>query len=53
MAGFLRNNGLRAAVSADDEGGLAPNLQLQRVRVLVPHAQQARAKKLLEENEPR
>jgi hypothetical protein len=51
MAGYLRDHGIRAAVLADDEGGLAPMLQMQRhrVRVLVPHAQHSQAKKLLDE----
>jgi hypothetical protein len=48
MAGYLRSNGIKAAVSADDEGGLAPVLQLgDRVRVLVPRHQHATARKLL------
>jgi hypothetical protein len=50
MAGYLRSNGIKAAVSADDEGGLAPNLQLGgRVRVLVPRHQHGTARKLLNE----
>jgi hypothetical protein len=49
MAGYLRNNGIKAIVSADDEGGLGPYLASQgRVRVLVPAAHQAHATKLLE-----
>ena len=35
IAGLLRSNGLRAAVSADDAGGQDPQLQLLGVRVLV------------------
>jgi hypothetical protein len=52
MAGYLRSHGIKAAVSADDEGGLGPNLQvLQRVRVLVPRDQEDRARALLHERE--
>jgi hypothetical protein len=52
MAGFLRNNGIKAVVLADDEGGLSPALQTsQRVRVLVPRAQQAKARKLIDNQE--
>jgi hypothetical protein len=52
MAGYLRSNGIKAAVSADDEGGLAPNLQIGgRVRVLVPRHQHGTARKLLDERE--
>jgi hypothetical protein len=50
LAGYLRNNGVRASVSADDEGGLSPALQIsQRVRVLVAADQVARARQLMEE----
>lgn len=38
IVGMLRSHGLRAVVSADDAGGLEPQLQLQGVRVLVPAA---------------
>lgn len=48
MAGYLRSNGIKAAVSADDEGGLNPALQT-RVRVLVPRAQHSEARRLIEE----
>jgi hypothetical protein len=50
MAGYLRNQGIHAVVSADDEGGLSPALAAgQRVRILTPHHQHAAARKLLEE----
>ena len=49
MAGYLRNNGIKAIVSADDEGGLSPALATQnRIRVLVPAAHHAHATRLLE-----
>jgi hypothetical protein len=49
MAGYLRSNGVHAIVSADDEGGLAPMLQLNgRVRVLVPRGQHGNARKLIQ-----
>ena len=47
IAGMLRNNGLWAVVSADDAGGLEPQLQLQGVRVLVPPADEGQARRLL------
>lgn len=47
IVGLLRNNGLRAVVSADDAGGLEPQLQAQGVRVLVPAADEASARRLL------
>jgi hypothetical protein len=47
LAGMLRNNGLRAVVSADDAGGLEPQLQLQGVRILVPPADEGEARRLL------
>jgi putative signal transducing protein len=47
IVGLLRNNGLRAVVSADDAGGLEPQLQVQGVRVLVPAADEASARRLL------
>ena len=43
IVGMLRNNGLRAAVSADDAGGEEPQLQLQGVRVLVAPSDEAPA----------
>jgi len=49
MAGFLRNHGIKAIVSGDDEGGLSPALASSyRVRVLVPATHHAHATKLLE-----
>ncbi len=47
LVGMLRSNGLRAVVSADDAGGLEPQLQLQGVRVLVPPSEEAPARQLL------
>jgi hypothetical protein len=47
IVGFLRNNGLSAAVSADDAGGQDPQLQLQGVRVLVAPSDEAAARRLL------
>jgi hypothetical protein len=47
IAGMLRNNGLRAAVSADDAGGQEPALQAQGVRVLVAPSDEASARRLL------
>ena len=49
IVGLLRSNGLRAAVSADDAGGVEPQLQLQGVRVLVAAADEAAARQLLAE----
>jgi putative signal transducing protein len=47
IVGLLRNNGLNAAVSADDAGGQEPELQWQGVRVLVAPADEADARRLL------
>jgi hypothetical protein len=47
IVGMLRNNGLRAIVSADDAGGQDPQLQLQGVRVLVAPADETAARRLL------
>jgi len=47
IVGLLRNNGLRAVISADDAGGQEPELQLQGVRVLVPRSDEAAARQLL------
>ena len=47
IVGMLRNNGVRAAVSADDAGGQEPQLQAQGVRVLVAPADEALARQLL------
>ena len=48
IAGMLRNNDLRAVVSADDAGGQEPQLQAQGVRVLVTPAAVAAARQLLD-----
>jgi hypothetical protein len=47
IVGMLRNNGLRAVVSADDAGGLEPQLQIQGVRVLVTPSDETSARRLL------
>lgn len=47
IAGMLRNNDLRAAVSADDAGGQYPALQAEGVRVLVAPSDEAAARRLL------
>jgi hypothetical protein len=47
IVGMLRNNGVRATVSADDAGGQEPQLQAQGVRVLVAPADEAVARQLL------
>ena len=47
IVGMLRSNGLRAVVSADDAGGVEPQLQLQGVRVLVAASDEAAARQLL------
>jgi hypothetical protein len=49
IVGMLRSNGVRAVVSADDAGGLEPQLQLQGVRVLVPVSDESLARQLLAE----
>ena len=49
IAGLLRSNGLRAAVSADDAGGQDPQLQLEGVRVLVAPSDEAAARRILAE----
>jgi len=49
IVGMLRSNGVRAVVSADDAGGLEPQLQLQGVRVLVPVSDETLARQLLAE----
>jgi hypothetical protein len=52
MAGYLRSQGIKAIVSADDEGGLSPVLQAgRRVRILVPPDHHAAARRLLDERE--
>jgi hypothetical protein len=47
IVGMLRNNDVRAAVSADDAGGQQPELQVQGVRVLVAPSDEAQARQLL------
>jgi hypothetical protein len=49
IVGMLRSNGLRAVVSADDAGGVEPQLQLQGVRVLVAPSDEAAARQLIAE----
>lgn len=49
IVGLLRSNGLKAAYSADDAGGLDPALQLEGVFVLVAKEDEAAARKLLAE----
>ena len=49
IVGMLRSNGLRAVVSADDAGGVEPQLQLQGVRVLVAPSDEAEARQLIAE----
>jgi Putative prokaryotic signal transducing protein len=51
IAGLLRSNGVRAAVSADDAGGQDPQLQILGVRVLVSSADEASARRILAEAE--
>jgi hypothetical protein len=49
QAGYLRDKGIKAAVLADDEGGLAPNLAaMRRVRVLVPADRATEAQQLID-----
>ena len=47
IAGLLRSNGLRAAVSADDAGGQDPQLQILGVRVLVAAPDEAAARQVI------
>jgi hypothetical protein len=47
IAGMLRSHDLLALISADDAGGLEPQLQAQGVRVLVPPTDAATARRLL------
>ena len=51
IVGMLRSNGLRAVVSADDAGGVEPQLQLQGVRVLVAPSDEASARQLIADAE--
>jgi hypothetical protein len=47
IAGVLRSHGIRAAVLADDAGGLEPQLQFEGVRVLVAASDAASARQLI------
>ena len=47
IVGMLKSHGVRAAVSADDAGGVDLALQAQGVRVLVPDADISKAQRLL------
>lgn len=47
IIGLLGSNGVRAVMTADDAGGLDPQLQLQGIRVLVARADEAIARRLL------
>jgi hypothetical protein len=51
IVGMLRSNGVPAFVSADDAGGLEPQLQFQGVRVLVPASEEATARQLLADSD--
>jgi hypothetical protein len=51
LVGMLLSNGVHAVVSADDAGGLEPQLQLQGVRILVAPSDEALARQLLTETE--
>jgi hypothetical protein len=51
VVGLLRTHGLQAAISADDAGGLEPQLQATGVRVLVARDDEASARQLLAETE--
>jgi hypothetical protein len=53
IVGMLRNNDVRAAVSADDAGGLYPALQTEGVRVLVSPSDEAAARRLLAADDTR
>jgi hypothetical protein len=45
---MLKNHGVRAAISADDAGGVDLALQAQGVRVLVPEGDVSKARRLLQ-----
>ena len=47
IVGMLRSNGLRAALVADDAGGLQPHLQMKGIRVLVDPSDEDSARQLL------
>jgi hypothetical protein len=48
---MLRSNGVPAAVSADDAGGVEPPLQIGGVRVLVPRSDEVLARQLIADAE--
>jgi hypothetical protein len=53
ILGMLESNGIAAVASADDAGGLEPQLQLtQGVRVLVAPEDEPRARQLIAEADP-
>jgi hypothetical protein len=52
IVGMLKNHGVQAAVSADDAGGVDLALQAQGVRVLVPEADESKARRLLHDEAP-
>jgi hypothetical protein len=47
IVGMLRSHGLTAAISADDAGGVVPQLQIDGVRVMVAPSDEAPARHLL------
>ena len=47
IVGVLRSHGVSAVVSADDAGGLYPQMQIEGVRVLVARADEASARRVL------
>jgi hypothetical protein len=47
IVGMLRSHGLTAAISADDAGGVVPQLQIDGVRVMVAPSDEAPARQLL------
>lgn len=50
IVGMLRSNGIAAALSADDAGGVEVALQAQGVRVLVPDDDESQARLLLHQH---
>lgn len=51
IVGMLEANGITAAVSADDAGGIEPQLQLSGVRVLVSNDDLAKAQELIADSD--
>jgi len=51
IVGLLRNNGLRAVVSADDAGGLEPQLQVAVIRCQERDKVRARLLRMILDNE--